>query len=161
MAGIRVVISAGTAGNRKKISSILAKAGILVIGEADNGPSALRLIQQLQPDVVIIDIDTAPGMSAAKMLEEDDQIGLVLMGTHPRRGPKSPVVSGQILKPISEAALLTAVDFAAAGQARLQNMADELTKLKETLETRKLVERAKGILMETLGIKEAEAYRRI
>lgn len=161
MSGIRVVISAGSAGVRKKISSTLATTGILVIGETDNGPGALRMIQSLQPDVAVIDVDTAPGLAAAKMLEEDGQIGLVLVGSHPRREHNSPVVSGQILKPVHDAALLTAIDFAAAGQTRLRKMADELAKLRETLETRKLVEKAKGILMETLGIGEAEAYRRI
>jgi two-component system, response regulator PdtaR len=161
MGGMRVVVSTGSAGIRKKISTVLAAADILVIGEADSGPGALRLIQQLQPDVAIIDIDTAPGMSAAKMLEEDGQIGLVLMGTHPRRNHNGPHVSGQILKPVNDTALLTAVEFAAAGQMRLRKMADELAKAKDTLETRKLVEKAKGILMETLGLAETEAYRRI
>lgn len=161
MSGVRVVVSTDTAGVRKKVSSILATAGMLVIGEADSGPGALRLIQSLQPDVAIVDIDSATGLSAAKMLEEDGHIGLVLLGTHPRREHNSPVVSGQILKPVNDAALLTAVDFAAAGQTRLRKMADELAKVKNTLETRKLVEKAKGILMETLGIAEGEAYRRI
>jgi two-component system, response regulator PdtaR len=159
MSGIRVVVSTSTAGIRKKISSVLATAGILVIGETDSGPGALRLIQQLQPDVAIIDIDTSAGLSAAKMLEEDGQIGLVLLVTHPRR--EQHLVSGQLLKPVSEAALITAVNFAAAGQNRVKKMADELAKIRETLESRKLVEKAKGILMESLGIPEAEAYRRI
>jgi two-component system, response regulator PdtaR len=159
MSGIRVVVSTSTAGIRKKISSVLATAGILVIGETDSGPGALRLIQQLQPDVAIIDIDTPAGLSAAKMLEEDGQIGLVLLATHPRR--EQYLVSGQLLKPVSEAALITAVNFAAAGQNRVKKMADELAKIRETLESRKLVEKAKGILMESLGIPEAEAYRRI
>ncbi|MDW7650770.1 MAG: ANTAR domain-containing protein [Bacillota bacterium] len=161
MSGIRIVVSAGSSGIRNKISSVLATAGNLIIGETDNGPGALRLIQSLQPDVAIIDIDSSQGMSAAKMLEEDGQIGLVLIGTHPRREHNAPVVSGQIQKPVHDAALLTAVDFAAAGQTRLRKMADELAKLKDTLETRKLVEKAKGILMDTLSIGEAEAYKRI
>ena len=161
MSGIRVVISAGSTGIRKKISSVLATAGYLIIGETDSGPGALRLIQSLQPEVAVIDIDSPQTLSAVKMLEEDGQIGLVLVGTHPRRQHNMPLVSGQILKPINDAALLTAVDFTAAGQARLKKMADDLAKLKDTLETRKLVEQAKGILMETLGIKEAEAYKRI
>ena len=161
MSSIRIVVSAGSSGVRKKITSVLAAAGHLVIGETNNGPEALRLIQSLQPDVAVIDIDTAPGMSAAKMLEDDGQIGLVLLGTHPRREHNSPVISGQIQKPVHDEALLTAVDFASAGLIRLRKMADEVAKLRDTLETRKLVEKAKGILMETLGIPEAEAYRRI
>lgn len=161
MSNIRVVVSTGSDGMRKKIVHVLASAGMMVVGETASDSSALRLIQQLQPDVAIVDIDTAPGLSAAKMLEEDGQIGLVLLGTHPRRGNNGPLLSGQLLKPVNEAALLAAVEFAAAGQARLRKMADELAKFKEQLESRKLIEKAKGILMETLGIPEAEAYRRI
>lgn len=161
MSGIRIAVCIGSSGIRKKISAVLATAGHLVVGEADHSSGALRLIQSLQPDVAVIDIDTAPGLSAAKMLEEDGQIGLVLVGTHPWREHNSTMMSGQILKPINDAALITAVEFAAAGQTRLRKMADELQKLRETLETRKTVERAKGILMETLGITEAEAYKRL
>jgi response regulator NasT len=161
MNGKRVVISAGSSGTRKKISSVLSTAGYLVIGETDNGPGALRLIQTLQPDVAVIDIDSAQGLSAAKLLDDDGQIGLVLVGTHPRQEHKNQVSSGQILKPVNETALLTATDFAAAGQKKLRKMADELTKLKDMLETRKLVERAKGILMESLALSETEAYKRI
>ncbi|MCR3921727.1 MAG: ANTAR domain-containing protein [Firmicutes bacterium] len=161
MSDMRVVVSASTAGARSNISSILTKTGKLVIGETDNGAGTLRLIQSLQPDVAVIDIDSAPGLSIVKMLEDDGQIGIVLIGSHSRREQQGKLVSGFILKPVTEATLVTAVEFAAAGQNRLQKMADELAKMKNTLETRKLVERAKGILMETLGVSEPEAYRRI
>lgn len=160
MNGVRITVSAGSAGVRRNISSILAAAGHLIVGEADNEPGVLRLIQALQPDVAVIDIDTPQGISAARMLEENRQIGLVLVGTHPRRAQNT-TISGQILKPVNDAALLTAVEFAAAGQSRLRKMADQLAKMKEALETRKAVERAKGILMESLGIPETEAFRRI
>ena len=161
MSGIRVVISAGSTGIRKKASSAMAAAGNLVIGETDSGSGALRLIQTLQPDVAVVDIDSVQGQNVAAMLEEDGQIGLVLLGTHQRREHNAPFISGQILKPIDDAALLTAVAFAAAGQNRMRKMADELAKIKETLATRKAVEKAKGILMDTLGLPEAEAFKRI
>jgi two-component system, response regulator PdtaR len=160
MSAVRVVVSAGSAGVRKKIATVLSAAGYLIIGDTDNGPGALRLIQSLQPDVAVIDIDPPQGFSAAKMLEEDGQIGLVLVATHPKREARQ-LIAGQILKPVNDSALLTAVEFAAAGQLRVRKMADELSMLRETLAARKLVERAKGILMETLGITEADAYRRI
>ncbi len=156
----RVVVSVGSSGIRNKVCSVLAASGYLIIGETDNGPKALRIIQSLQPDVVVIDIDSPQGMSAAKMLEEDGQAGLVLVGTHPKRDNRH-LMAGQILKPVNEAALLTAIEFATAGQHRLRKMTDELAKLRETLVTRKLVEKAKGILMETAGMSEAEAYKRI
>jgi response regulator NasT len=160
MGALRVVVSAPSAEARRKICAILATAGCVVTGETDNGPGALRMIQALQPEVAIIDIDSPQGLAAAKMLEEDGQMALVLVGTHPRRENRQ-VVSGQIMKPINEAALLTAVEFASAGQLRVRKMADEVARLRETVATRKAVERAKGILMETLQITEADAYRRI
>ncbi|EEG76128.1 ANTAR domain-containing response regulator [Dethiobacter alkaliphilus] len=160
MSGVRVVVSA-SAGIRKKVGSVMATAGNLVIGETDSGPGALRMIQSLQPDVVVIDTDSPHGKSAAEMLEEDGQIGLVLLGTHQRRERNGPYISGMILKPVQDTALITAVEFAAAAQHRMRKMADELAKMKETLATRKAVEKAKGILMETLGLPEAQAYKRI
>ena len=105
MSGVRVVISAGSIGLRKKVSSMIATAGNLVIGETDSGPGALRLIQSLQPDVVVIDVDSPQGQSAVQMLEEDGQIGLVLLATHRRREHNGPFISGQIIKPVDEAAL--------------------------------------------------------
>ncbi len=161
MSGVRIVISAGSSQLRKKIGSTLAAAGHLTIGESDNGSGTLRLIQSLQPDVAVVDIDSPQGLHAAKMLEEDGQVGLILIGTHLRREYNTQVVSGLILKPVSDAELLTAINFSLAGQVRLRKMADELAKARSTLETRKLVEKAKGILMDSLGIKEAEAYKKM
>ena len=160
MNGVRVVISIISKDARKKISSVLQSSGYLVIGETDNGPGALRLIQALQPDIVLIDIDNPQGLSAAQILEEEGRVGLILIGTHPIRENLN-VLSGQILKPVSDLALLTAVDFVASSQMRIQKMTDEISKLRNMLATRKLVEKAKGLLMKTLGITEAEAYRRI
>jgi response regulator NasT len=158
--GVRVFISSDSAGIRKEVNSMLTTAGCLVVGEAGNGPGMLRLIQALQPDVVVADIDSRQGTAAAKLLEEDGQIALVLLSTYPRRGQNS-TFSGQIQKPVNETALLTAVEFAAAGMCRLRKVADDLAKIKETLETRKVVERAKGVLMDTLRLSEQDAYRMI
>jgi len=117
MSGVRVFISSDSAGARKEIASILATAGCLVVGEAGSGTGVLRLIQALQPDVAVVDIDSRQGIAAAKLLEEDGQIALVLLSAYPRRG-RSSTVSGQIQKPVNETALLTAVEFAAAGMCR-------------------------------------------
>ncbi|MBT9173310.1 MAG: putative transcriptional regulatory protein pdtaR [Syntrophomonadaceae bacterium] len=160
MSGVRVFISSDSAGVRKESGSILATAGCLVVGEAGSGTGVLRLIQALQPDVAVVDIDSRQGIAAAKLLEEDGQIALVLLSAYPRRG-RSSTVSGQIQKPVNETALLTAVEFAAAGMCRLRKAADDLARMKETLETRKVVERAKGFLMDSLGCSEQDAYRMI
>jgi len=156
----RISICSASAGIRKEINSILAAAGYLVVGEAGTGAGTLRLIQALQPDVAVIDIDSQQGMAVAKMLEDDGQIALVLLSAHPRRGLGS-IASGQLQKPVNNAALLTAVEFAAAGQVRLRKVADDLAKMKETLETRKVVEKAKGIVMDSLKCSEKDAYRMI
>jgi response regulator NasT len=158
--GVRVFISSDSAGIRKDVNSILTTAGCLVVGEAGNGPGMLRLIQALQPDVVVADIDSRQGTAAAKLLEEDGQIALVLLSNYPRRGQNS-TFSGQIQKPVNETALLTAVEFAAAGMHRLRKVADDLARTKEALETRKVVEKAKGLLMNSLGLSEQDAYRKI
>lgn len=161
MRQVRVVICADTESNRKKYSSCLFAAGISVIGETESSHGALRLIQQLQPDVAVIDIDSVPGLSAAAMLEDDGQIGLVLVGSNRPVRPQNVLGSGLLTKPVSGEALAAATEFAAAGQARLCKVSMELAKTRETLETRKLVERAKGMLMEKLGLSESQAYRRL
>ncbi|KUK41342.1 MAG: Response regulator [Clostridia bacterium 62_21] len=152
---------------RKHTGAILTKAGFLVIGEASDGITALKIIRARQPELVVADV-SLPGMSGlelARIVYEDRIAPVVLTaGTWQHdvlEKAKGVRAFGFLVKPFDETVLLPAVDIALAQYHEVQRLANQVRELKEALETRKVVERAKGILMDTLGLTESEAYRRI
>lgn len=152
---------------RKNIGAILTKAGFLVIGEASDGITALKIIRARQPELVVADV-ALPGISGLELarIVYEDRIAPVLLTSSTWQQDllekaKEVHAFGFLVKPVDEATLLPAADVALALYQELQRLTKEVRKLREALETRKVVERAKGILMETLGLTEAEAYRRI
>lgn len=152
---------------RKHIAAVLTKAGFLVIGEASDGITALKIVRARQPELVVADV-ALPGMSGlelARIIYEDRIAPVVLTANTWQQDvlekAKEVRAFGFLVKPVDEAILLPAVDIALAQYHEVQRLQNEVRRLKEALETRKVVERAKGILMETLGLTETEAYRRI
>ncbi|MEW5762789.1 MAG: ANTAR domain-containing protein [Bacillota bacterium] len=152
---------------RRNTGAILTKAGFLVIGEAGDGITALKLIRARQPELVVADV-SLPGMSGLELarIVYEDKIAPVILtaGTWEHEvldKAREVHAFGFLVKPIEEATLLPAVEVALTQYQEVLRLENQVRELKETLETRKVVERAKGILMETLGITEAEAYRRI
>ncbi|MDN5348482.1 MAG: two-component system, response regulator PdtaR [Clostridia bacterium] len=146
---------------------MLTKEGYQVTGEAADAPQALRLIRLRKPDLVIVDQELTGmnGLAVAEIIEQDRLAPVLLLGSYWQPGllSKSPAagIYGLLLKPVQEATLLAMVEGALINYRRICQLEKEVEKLKDALETRKAVERAKGILMETLGLTEAEAYRRI
>ncbi|MBC7323741.1 MAG: ANTAR domain-containing protein, partial [Moorella sp. (in: Bacteria)] len=141
--------------------------GYWVIGEAGDGLSALKLIRSRQPDLLIIaaELPGMDGLEVARIVHEDKLAPVIVLAG--AQGPgllekaRDARVAALLLKPVEEASLLPAIEIALANYQEIIRLEKQIKELKETLETRKLVERAKGILMETLGISEAEAFRRI
>ncbi|MHB9092454.1 MAG: ANTAR domain-containing response regulator, partial [Chloroflexota bacterium] len=139
----------------------------LVVGEAGDGISAVNLARELKPDLVIMDIKMPDldGIAAAKMLTEERIAPVLLLTAFSQQelveGAKEAGVVGYIVKPFRESELLPAIEVAMARFREFRTLERETTDLRDTLETRKLVERAKGILMDTQGLKEADAFRKI
>ena len=163
----RVVIADDESIIRMDLKEMLTALGYLVVGEAGDGISAVNLARELRPDLVIMDIKMPDldGIAAAKMLTEERIAPVLLLTAFSQRelieGAKEAGVVGYIVKPFRETELVPAIEVALSRFKEYRALEREAQNLRDTLETRKLVERAKGVLMDTQGLKEAEAFRKI
>ena len=163
----RVIIADDESLVRMDLREALAELGYLVVGEVSDGQSAVNMARELAPDVVVMDIKM-PGMDgieAAQVLTEERVAPVVLLTAYSQKDlidrAKEAGVVGYLVKPFRETDLTPAIELALARFAEFRALEDEVGNLTEALETRKKVERAKGILMEKQGINEQEAFRKI
>lgn len=167
MAQTRLVIADDESIIRMNLKETLVGLGYLVVGEAGDGVSVINLSRELRPDLVLMDIKMPKldGIQAAKILTEEKIAPVLLLTAYSDRElverAKEAGVVNYVVKPFREAELLPAIEIAMARYEEFLEMDQQLADLKETLDTRKLVERAKGILMDAQGLKEAEAFRKI
>lgn len=163
----RVIIADDESIIRMDLREMLTNLGYLVIGEAGDGRSAVNLARELRPDVVIMDIKMPDmdGIDAAKILTEERIAPTLLLTAYSQQElierAKAAGVVGYIVKPFRESDLAPAIEVALARFAEFRALEKEVGDLKLALETRKLVDRAKGILMDTQKLTEAEAFRKI
>ncbi|MEI7769500.1 MAG: response regulator [Chloroflexales bacterium] len=167
MAQTRLVIADDESIIRMNLKETLVGLGYLVVGEAGDGVSVINLARELQPDLVLMDIKMPKldGIQAAKILTEEKIAPVLLLTAYSDRElvdrAKEAGVVNYVVKPFREAELLPAIEIAMARYQEFLEMDKQIYDLKETLDTRKLVERAKGVLMDSQGLKEAEAFRKI
>jgi AmiR/NasT family two-component response regulator len=163
----RVIVADDESIIRMDLREMLTNLGYLVIGEVGDGRSAVNLARELRPDVVIMDIKMPDmdGIDAAKVLTEERVSPVLLLTAYSQRElierARDAGVVGYIVKPFRESDLSPAIEVAVARFAEFRALEKEVGDLKSALETRKLVDRAKGILMDSQGITEAEAFRKI
>ena len=154
-----IIIADGKANSRRALKELLTRSGYLILAEAHNAPDLLRKARTMFPDMVIMDSGLEGGgiQEIADIITGDELSNvLVLMeGSQWRQLDNIP----HITKPYSEETLLSVIDVCLLYQNRFNSMKQEVDKLRESLTTRKGIEKAKGILMKKLGIEEAEAYR--
>jgi response regulator NasT len=167
MAQIRLVIADDESIIRMNLKETLVGLGYLVVGEAGDGVSVINLARELLPDLVLMDIKMPKldGIQAAKVLTQEKISPVLLLTAYSDRElverAKEAGVVNYVVKPFRDAELLPAIEIALARYQEFLEMDNEINDLKETLDTRKLVERAKGVLMDSQGLKEAEAFRKI
>jgi AmiR/NasT family two-component response regulator len=152
---------------RMDLREMLVGLGYLVAGEAGDGVTAVNVAREVRPDLVIMDIKMPEmdGIEAARVLTEERIAPVLLLTAFSqqelvRRAGEAGVV-GYLVKPFGETDLAPAVEIAIARFKEFRTLEKEANDLRDTLETRKRVERAKGVLMQTQGLSEAEAFRRI
>jgi response regulator NasT len=165
----RVIIADDESIIRMDLREMLSNLGYLVVGEVGDGRSAVNLAQELKPDVVVMDIkfegDDFDGIDAARMLTEEKIAPVLLLTAYSQRElvarAREAGVVGYLVKPFREADLVPAIEVALARFNEFRTMEKQVGDLEDALETRKFVDRAKGILMDTHDLTEAEAFRRI
>lgn len=146
---------------------MLSNLGYLVVGEVGDGRSAVNLARELRPDLVIMDIKMPDldGIEAAKLLTEEKISPVLLLTAYSQQDLVSRAnqagVVGYLVKPFRESDLSPAIEVSLARFQEFQALEKEVGDLEEALETRKAVDRAKGILMDSQGLTEAEAFRKI
>ena len=163
----RLIIVDSDATWRKHVKSILTKVGFLAIGEAEDGLTALKLVRSRQPDLVVMDA-ILPGMNGyevARIIHEDKLAPVILLASPTQQNlmdrAKAARAFALLLKSDLEFNLISASELALANFQEMIRLEKQVKDLQETLETRKTLEKAKGILMENLGISEGEAFKRI
>ncbi|MFN8105144.1 MAG: response regulator [Acidimicrobiia bacterium] len=163
----RVVIAEDEAIIRLDLKEMLEEEGYEVVGEADNGDDAVRLARDLRPDLSILDIKMpgTDGLSAAReIVAERLSAVLILTAFSQRELIKSARDAGAyayVVKPFQKSDLIPAIELALGRFGEVQQLESEVRDLNERLEARKVVDRAKGKLMDEQGLSEAEAFRAI
>jgi response regulator NasT len=161
----RIIVAEDEAIIRMDLVEMLREAGYNVIGEAANGREAISLARHLKPDLAILDVKMPEidGISAAELIVSEKLAAVLMLTAFSQRElverARDAGAMAYLVKPFSISDLTPAIEMALGRYAQIQALEAEVGELGERLEARKLVDRAKGILMTNLGITEPEAFK--
>ena len=161
----RIIVAEYEAIIRMDLVEMLREAGYNVIGEAANGREAISLARHLKPDLAILDVKMPEidGISAAEVIVSEKLAAVLMLTAFSQRElverARDAGALAYLVKPFSISDLTPAIEMALGRYAQIQALEAEVGELGERLEARKLVDRAKGVLMANLGITEPEAFK--
>lgn len=164
---VRIIIAFGNDSQSIKIKNLLTENGYTVIDLVKDGQECLRKARLLKPDLVILDFDLPlfTGYDVAKVLSEDKISSTLLIVNDNQKSlineHRDRWDCTSLIKPINRSALISTVELIITNNKKIRLLQNEIQELKESLEVRKLVEKAKGILMTKQGLSEQEAFRKI
>ncbi|GEP32875.1 transcriptional regulator [Nocardioides szechwanensis] len=150
---------------RMDLAEMLTEEGYVVVGEAGDGARAIELADELRPDLVILDVKmpVLDGISAAEAIAGRRIAPVVILTAFSQRDlverARDAGAMAYLVKPFSKTDLVPAIEMAVSRFAELSMLETEVADLTERLETRKAVDRAKGILQQQLSLSEPEAFR--
>ena len=162
---VRVLIAEDEAIIRLDLREMLEEEGFAVVGEAADGEQAVELATRLSPDLVICDVKMPKmdGIAAAAAITEKRIAPVVMLTAFSQRDlierARDAGAMAYLVKPFQKRDLLPAIEMATSRFAEMRALEEEVSGLRERLEARKLIERAKGTLMTTHGLGEPEAFR--
>lgn len=162
MSKLRILVAEDETIIRIDLVEMLTEAGYEVVGEAENGLRAIELAQECNPDLAILDVKM-PQLDGISAAEKIIQIAPVLMLTAFSQKElveraRDAGVMAYVVKPFSINDLVPAIEIAISRHRQMKSLEAEVADLYDRLETRKLIDRAKGILMKALNISEPEAF---
>jgi response regulator NasT len=161
----RILVAEDEALIRLDLAEMLVEAGYDVVGQASNGEQAVEMATELQPDLVIMDVKmpVMDGITAAEQIGAARICPVVMLTAFSQtelvERARDAGVMAYIVKPFTASDLAPAIDIARHRWTEVKALEQEISDLGERLETRKSVDRAKGVLMKKLKITEAEAFR--
>jgi response regulator NasT len=160
----RILVAEDEALIRLDIAEMLVEAGYEVVGQASNGEQAVELSRELRPDLVLMDVKmpVLDGISAAEQIGRERIAPVVMLTAFSQKElverARDAGVMAYIVKPFTAADLTPAISIASSRWAEMHALEVEIADLAERFETRKIVDRAKGVLMAQLMISEPEAF---
>jgi AmiR/NasT family two-component response regulator len=163
----RIIVAEDDSVIRMDLKEELQRQGYLVVGDAGDGQSAVNLARELRPDLVVMDIrmPEMDGISAAEILTREKLAPVVLLTAYSDQElidrARNAGVVHYVTKPWRASDLRPAIEIALSRFHEFRAMETKVRDLEDHLATRKVVEKAKGVLMEKHGITEQEAFRRI
>jgi len=167
MAKVRVLICEDEGLTALRLQASMKKLGYEVVGEARDGEEAVAAAARLQPDAILMDIrmPKLDGIAATEQIMQARPTAIVMITAYNERELVDSALragaSGYLVKPVSDEQIEPALKVALSRFGELSDLRGELSDLKEALEARKLIERAKGIFMRRFQLAEDEAYQRL
>jgi two-component system, response regulator PdtaR len=161
----RVVIAEDEALIRLDLAEMLAEEGYDVVGQAGDGETAVALVEDRRPDLAVFDVKMPKldGISAAERVATKRLAPVVILTAFSQRElverARDAGAMAYLVKPFTKSDLVPAIEIALSRFAELSQLESEVDSLSERLESRKVVDRAKGILQDRLGLSEPEAFR--
>lgn len=163
----RIVIADDEALICMDLREMLEEAGHEVVGIGSDGVEALDLVKEKKPDLLILDVKMPrlDGIQAARMIAHDNLAPVVLLTAFGDEDmiekAKKSMVFGYVMKPVEEKTLFPAIQIAVSQYRQKKDMVDRVKNMERELAARKIVDRAKGLLMDYYHITEEDAYRRM
>jgi response regulator NasT len=163
-APVRVVIAEDEAIIRLDLKETLEAEGYEVVGDCGRGDQAIELVRDLKPDVVILDIKMPglDGIETCRRISRERDAAVVILTAFSQRdlieSARDAGALAYLVKPFSLRELVPAVEIALARHRELRALSDHADTLAERLETRKVIDRAKGKLMDEQGLTEGDAF---
>ncbi len=160
----RVVIAEDEAIIRLDLKETLEEEGYEVVGETGRGDEAVALVRELQPEIAILDIKMPgiDGLTAARQITADQLCAVLVLTAFSQRDlieqARDSGALAYLVKPFQRSDLVPAIELAVGRFRELRALTEQTKSLEEQLETRKVVDRAKGILMDAHGLTEADAF---
>ncbi len=164
MKPVRIVLAEDEAIIRLDLAETLTEEGYEIVGQAADGDTAVSLVRELDPDVAILDVKMPgrDGLSAAKQIIEERMAAVVILTAFSQRElieqARDAGVLAYLVKPFHRNELVPAIELALARFTELVALSEQAESLAEQLETRKVLDRAKGHLMDRFGMSEKDAF---